>query len=54
CDLCGKTFNNNSKLKSHTLTHTDERSYACDAPGCDKAFARRSDLRRHQRTIHST
>lgn len=54
CTICGKLFMNNSKLKSHSLTHSNEKSYKCEYPDCNKAFARHSDLRRHQKTIHSS
>ncbi|KAG0673135.1 hypothetical protein C6P42_002961 [Pichia californica] len=54
CETCGKYFANNGKLKSHSLTHTDIKPFKCDEENCFKAFARRSDLTRHKRTIHSS
>lgn len=50
CDICLKRFKENSKLKAHILTHTDERNVVC--PVCNKRFKTAACLRSHRR-IHS-
>ncbi|XJO78716.1 hypothetical protein BDV3_003114 [Batrachochytrium dendrobatidis] len=47
---CGKVFNRVYKLKSHQAVH-EGKQYSC--PFCSLPFARRHDLYRHARSIHS-
>ena len=50
CDVCGKTFNKPSRLKTHMVFHTGERPFGCDFPGCNWSFPTQSKLSRHKRT----
>ncbi|XP_064642259.1 zinc finger protein 391-like [Lineus longissimus] len=50
CERCGATFRNNSDIKRHMMSHTDERRHHCDA--CGKCFRRLEHLKLHLR-IHS-
>ena len=51
CDLCDKTFQNFSTLKSHKkIVHEGERRAECDQ--CGKTFTRLKGLRDHIRVIH--
>lgn len=52
CQTCGKVFTRSWLLKGHMRTHTGERPFKCSTPGCDKAFADKSNLRSHM-MIHS-
>ncbi|XP_011049984.1 PREDICTED: zinc finger protein 665-like [Acromyrmex echinatior] len=45
CEECGKSFNDNHRLKQHMMTHTGDRPYDCHI--CGKAFARRTAYRQH-------
>jgi hypothetical protein len=47
CHLCPKRLTRVSNLRSHLLTHTNERPFICTV--CGKAWARRHDCRRHER-----
>ena len=42
---CGKSFNHQSNLTTHLLTHTDVTDYSC--VHCNKQFRCNCDLRRH-------
>ncbi|KAL3894753.1 MAG: hypothetical protein SGCHY_005089 [Lobulomycetales sp.] len=47
CNLCNKRFTRPSTLKTHMNSHTGERPYACDGPGCGWRFTVLSNLKRH-------
>ncbi|KAJ3366502.1 hypothetical protein GGF32_005504 [Allomyces javanicus] len=47
CPVCDKTFTRAFNLKSHVMTHSNDRPFACRY--CDRTFARKHDCERHQR-----
>ncbi|VDN16862.1 unnamed protein product [Dibothriocephalus latus] len=48
---CEKKFRSHNSLVNHYRTHTGERPFVCDFPGCWQAFARQSNLITH-RLVH--
>ncbi|KAF2162521.1 hypothetical protein M409DRAFT_69100 [Zasmidium cellare ATCC 36951] len=54
CDKCGKLFQRSYNLKAHMDTHDPHREqpHACHYPGCKRRFVRRTDLIRHERSVH--
>ncbi len=44
---CNKSFRNSHHLKSHVLSHTGERPYACSDSGCGRTFAKRNSWKLH-------
>jgi len=50
CDQCSRGFSCKSKLKYHTLSHSDERKHPCAT--CGKKFKSKRDLVKHDK-IHS-
>ena len=48
CDLCPKRFTRASNLRSHQLSHKNEKPFACTL--CGTTFVRKSDRERHQKT----
>ncbi|KAI9022103.1 hypothetical protein DFJ74DRAFT_671559 [Hyaloraphidium curvatum] len=47
CHICAKQFARANNLKSHMLSHSQEKPYKCRY--CDMAFVRAYDQRRHER-----
>ena len=49
-DLCGKCFENLSKLVQHKLTQNVKKSFIC--PECGKEFLRKDNMLQHVKNIH--
>lgn len=50
CSYCNKKFSRPSSLRTHIHSHTGEKPFRCDAPGCGRCFSVHSNLRRHQKS----
>ena len=51
CDICGKGFLSNQKLREHILTHANIKAYKCEF--CSQAFSNFSGHRQHMmRKVH--
>ena len=48
CDVCGKSFNENARLKDHKNIHTGEKPYKCKF--CNACFASSGTHAMHQRS----
>lgn len=43
CKVCGRSYNTLSNLRTHSITHSNERPYHCHL--CKKCFKRKQDLK---------
>ncbi|KAL4216419.1 hypothetical protein ACF0H5_024144 [Mactra antiquata] len=50
CEICGKQFSHNDRLRRHRKIHTAEKPYKCDI--CGKGFKEKCNLK-HHRFIHT-
>lgn len=51
CKICDKRFTRPSSLQTHMYSHTGEKPFQCEVPGCGRNFSVVSNLRRH-RKVH--
>ena len=51
---CGKLFSRSYNFKAHMETHDEKREYPfpCTVPDCTKKFVRKTDLHRHNQSVH--
>ncbi|RYO86494.1 hypothetical protein DL766_008802 [Monosporascus sp. MC13-8B] len=51
---CGKLFSRSYNYKAHKETHDEKREYPfpCTVPDCKKKFVRKTDLQRHNQSVH--
>ena len=52
-EMCNKAYSRLENLKTHLRSHTGEKPYTCEFPGCAKAFSNASDRAKHQNRTHS-
>jgi hypothetical protein len=52
CAVCGKTFSRSDHLSSHVRRHVGRSVFNCIAPGCERRFHTRSDMRKHVELDH--
>ena len=52
CTFCLKNLSSRQNLREHLYTHTGERPYVCNEPGCGQSFRQGSLLSIHKR-IHA-
>lgn len=54
CDICGQSFKRSNNLKTHMQTHATHRSqpHKCEYEDCSRAFGRKTDLVRHEQSVH--
>ncbi|KAH3875494.1 hypothetical protein DPMN_038761, partial [Dreissena polymorpha] len=50
CEICGKQFSHNDRLRRHRKIHTSDKPYKCDI--CGKGFKEKCNLK-HHRFIHT-
>ncbi|KAI8885609.1 hypothetical protein K501DRAFT_165676, partial [Backusella circina FSU 941] len=48
CEICNKCFGRPQEVTRHQVCHTREKKFGCST--CDKKFARRDALLRHNRS----
>ncbi|KAI0366854.1 hypothetical protein BV20DRAFT_971382 [Pilatotrama ljubarskyi] len=54
CPECGSGWARKNNLTQHiSSVHKGERAFACPEPGCDKAFSRNHDRKRHYQSEHT-
>ncbi|GKT49442.1 transcription factor Sp2 [Colletotrichum spaethianum] len=51
---CGKLFSRSYNYKAHLDTHDEKREYPfpCPVADCNKRFVRKTDLQRHNQSVH--
>lgn len=52
CQVCGKSFTQNTTLKTHVAAKHTGNQIECDFPGCEKKFPRNSFLILHKKRDH--
>ncbi|XP_073994323.1 uncharacterized protein isoform X2 [Rhodnius prolixus] len=51
CLICGKVFHHAEYLKTHLLSHSNERPHLCHI--CGASFKRKDHANQHRKTVHS-
>ncbi|ONH65480.1 Cell wall integrity transcriptional regulator CAS5 [Cyberlindnera fabianii] len=52
CPLCNAIFQRPEHVKRHMRSHSSEKPFVCDEPGCGKRFNRGDNMKAHLRKIH--
>jgi uncharacterized Zn-finger protein len=52
CEICDKSFTQETSLRDHRNLHTGEKPYSCSFPGCIKKFKYKSSLPIHLKKCH--
>ena len=54
CPLCYYGSNNGQDVIRHLRVHNNQKPFACDYPGCNRAYAHKSNVTSHKRTHQKT